>query len=209
MKLKIHNIIMIYLAHIILIIPLHAEENDKTAVSLLEDQITVRLSLQVPLVLVCIKPEIKSNETASEEEAREDAHITYMPDLRLSGGIGLYYKGFGFSYIKKITDIPTGNGHALTDYTDIRLNEYYRKFGADLVYMDYKGFNLTDSNEHGCSGSDSKTKRSDIHFRTISTSLFYIFSDEFSLRASFMQNEKQNEWDWTIIAVVSSIYQSL
>lgn len=24
-----------------------------------------------------------------------------------------------------------------------------------------------------------------------------------------MQNERQNEWDWTIIAILSSVYQSL
>ena len=209
MKIKIYKILMIYIFHILIIIPVYAGENDNSAVNLLEDQLTVRFSLQIPVFLVCIKPGLKSGETSDEENSREDAHITYMPDLRLSGGAGLYYKGFGFSYITRITDIPTTSDHSITEYTDIRLSEYYRKFGADLIYMNYTGFYLMDSNEHGYSGSDPEAKRTDMNLRTISASAFYLFSDDFSLRASFMQNEKQNEWDWTIIAFISAIYQSL
>ena len=186
-----------------------AEENNISTVSLFDNPVTVRLSLQLPFFLVCIKPESGENETPDEEDAREDAHISYMPNIRLSGGVGLYYKGFGASYINKITNISDTDKRGATKFTDIRLSEYYRKFGADFIYMDYKGFYLTDAGEHGYSTGQPETKRSDMQLKIVSISGYYIFSDDFSMRAAFMQNERQNEWDWTIIAVLSTVYQSL
>lgn len=186
-----------------------AEETKKDTVSLFDNPVTVRLSLQLPLFIVSIKPESRDNETAGEEDARGKAHITYMPNIRLSGGLGLYYKGFGAAYTNKIVNISDTGKRGVTKFTDLRLNEYYRKFGADFIYMDYKGFYLTEAGKHGYSSGQPETKRSDMHLKTVSVSGYYIFSDDFSMRAAFMQNEKQNEWDWTVIAVLSTVYQSL
>lgn len=154
MNIRIFAITIVFLVCTLITIPVYAAGNDNIIVSPFKDPVTVRFAFQIPVFLVSIKPFTGGNETKSEEKAKEDAHITYMPDLRLSGGIGLYYNNYGFSYVSKITDIPTANGQSITDYTDIRLNEYSRKFGADLVYMNYKGFSLTNSNEHGYSDND-------------------------------------------------------
>jgi len=182
-----------------IVVPAYGDEIDRSSVSLFDAPFTIRVSMQIPFILFCVKPQIRSDETDAEESIREGAHITYMPNLRLNGGFGLYYKSFGTSYVRKITTLSTNENSVKTEYTDIRLNEYYRKFGVDLIYMNYRGFILT----------DTQTNRSDIKLKTVSATGFYIFSDDFSLRAAFIQNEKQNKWDWTPIAVVSTVYQSL
>ncbi len=209
MILKITYTILLLITSAIILMPGYADETDKSAVSLFDEPLTVRFSLEVPIFLLCLKPDIGENESVRDEKIREDSHITYMPDMRVNGGLGLYYKGFGASYVSKIFNITAGRNKAVTNYTDIRLKNYYRKFGADLVYMDYKGFYLADNKSHGYSAEDPETKRSDIHLRTLSASAFYIFSDNFSFNAAFMQSERQNVWDWTLLGVFSAVHQSL
>lgn len=199
MKKQINRISTVLLYLIVILIPAYSEEKKNSAVSCFDAPVTIRFSMQVPLLVVVVKPEATENETSEEESAREKAHTTYIPTPRVSGGFGLFYKGFGATYTQKIANLSDVASRKVTKYTDIRLNEYYRKFGADIIYMDYKGFYI----------DDTKTRRSDIRLKTASATGYYIFSDDFSLRAAFIQNEKQNKLDWTMLAAFSGVYQSL
>jgi hypothetical protein len=126
------------LGFLVCALPARAAEQGRIAV--FHDDVTVRLFLQMPILPLGIKANKIDNETEAQEELRDDAEHSYLPNLRLNAGAAVYYKGFGGSFSQQVVTISDTDKRGITKCTDYRFHEYYRKFGADLVYLNYDGF---------------------------------------------------------------------
>lgn len=138
--------------------------------------------------------------------------ICYSPSVGINTGIGFSYKDLGFSYSTKVT--KTGfnlqdfkrNNYGKTKQTDHQIYYYTRKHGIELIYQQYKGFYLDNYKSYGYSENDPEFKRSDFKMTNIGINYIYAFSDDFSLKASFNQTERQVTWDYSFLIMISQVY---
>lgn len=72
--------------------------------------------------------------------------LYYRPNVRNTFSLGVRFKGVGISYEYTIPQQPLFGNRAgsISEFTDIRINNYGEKFVFDSLYQKYKGFFSTD-----------------------------------------------------------------
>jgi hypothetical protein len=129
------------------------------------------------------------------EDKDKTYSLDYTPNVELQAGIGgsLYDFGASLSF-----NIPMGeeqrNKYGKTEYFDFQLYYTNEHFGMDFYLQVYQGFYLEDK--------DKITIRDDIALVKIGVNSFYIFNENFSLKAGIDQSKKQknSESSWFILS---------
>jgi hypothetical protein len=125
--------------------------------------------------------------------------LNYQPNTTWNLGVGATYKwatlnlayGFGF--------LNPDRGRGKTHYLDLQFHSYGRKVSVDVLGQFYRGFYLSPKGE--ATTSDRYYQRPDLKVRALGATVQYIFNHKkFSYRASFLQNEWQQQSAGTILA---------
>jgi hypothetical protein len=123
--------------------------------------------------------------------------INYVPNLPPSLGVGAWYKNLGLAVSFQNPWAPDLFKNRLeTRATDIQLNLYSRRFGIDLFWQDYSGYNIENFTTvfPGAAPDDPLQQRPDVRTFTVGGNFFYIFGwRKFSYRAAFIQTERQKK----------------
>lgn len=123
--------------------------------------------------------------------------VNYVPNLPPSIGVGAWYKNLGLAISFQNPWAPDLFKNRLeTRATDIQLNLYSRRFGIDLFYQDYLGYNIENFTSvfPGAAPNDPLQQRPDIGTFTVGGNFFYLFGwRKFSYRAAFIQTERQKK----------------
>ena len=114
--------------------------------------------------------------------------IFYEPNTMLNIGMAVSWKGFGGSYSTAAMPVKDTNRYGETDYSDVQLYYYFDHFNIDLIYQNYRGFCRLES-----TGGECREVRSDMEMLNAGINLTYVFSDNYSFKASFSQTERQPE----------------
>ncbi len=119
--------------------------------------------------------------------------ISYKPNTGFNAGIDLSWRGFGFSYVRTLKGTEEEKSlYGETEFTDYQFYSYGQKICYDIYYQKYSGFFLNNAEDHLLSyKTDSETRRRDMSIKNAGINLYYVFSHEFSLAASFKQTRKQ------------------
>ncbi len=193
------------------------------------ERFTIRPFLAVPLQALVIQPS-SSNSRALRSLIGGDSDagsaspvtrksITYFPNFKLAGGLGLSYWVFGISAQMAFqgTAKPERR-YGRTRFIDLQLHYYFRKLGVDVFYQDYRGYYLESPRRYNgwvylentpvymsYRRGDPGTLRSDLRIATIGFNVFYVFSDNYSLDAAFKQTERQNRRGGSFLLMLSGI----
>src|SRR5512145_1671731 len=68
--------------------------------------------------------------------------IDYNANVPFAVNLSLNYKSFGLSVSKNFRSSVEQGALIETDYTDIQFNYLRNRFGVELYYQNYKGYNL-------------------------------------------------------------------
>jgi len=118
-------------------------------------------------------------------ETDETEEIKYSPNVNMSCGIDLSYKGFGFSYSMKLDQAAKDeNTYGKTKYKDYQFYYYSDKWGADIYYQRYSGYYLDNPETFGQIQGDSVSIRPDMKMNSSGFNIYYCFNDEMSLNNS-------------------------
>jgi hypothetical protein len=117
--------------------------------------------------------------------------VIYKPNLFVKAGIAGYYKWFGLSLSVNVPFfLLNETEYGKTTSLDTRINVFGRSISGELVYQDYKGYYI--QNFHTETGHHYKIP--DMRILAIGISSYWIYNSErFSLRAAFIQNERQKK----------------
>lgn len=119
-----------------------------------------------------------------------DAWVKYKPNAPLFLGFGFDYKWMTFSYAFPIESKTGRKGKSFNLFYGMSR----RKFRFSLMYQQYKGFFLDDSNlpENYWENNDRLPFREDLRDYILQGKYFYIFNNKkISYRSSFLYFEKQ------------------
>jgi len=129
--------------------------------------------------------------------------VEYNPNSLFYFGLDLTAGGFGFG---ASTAIP-GSGkdeetHGESESFDLQTYYYSTRIGIDLFYQKYEGFYA----ELGETSGFATDVRKDLKMTNYGFNVYYVFSDEFSLKAAFNQTEKQIKTGVSFLLGASSSY---
>jgi len=131
---------------------------------------------------------IPSLQTSISNDNRE-YEIRYYPNVNVQVGLGGSINNWGTSLS---INIPKPQDELLkygkTDYFDFQLYYTNKHFGLDFLLQTYSGFYLEEKEEEKVLDI-----RSDLNLNKLGLNFFYIFDDDFSLRAAFEQNGEQKK----------------
>ncbi len=190
---------------------------------------TIRPFLAMPFQALVIQPgsnnskALKSltggdtNADSSSPDTRRS--ITYYPNFKLAGGMGVSYWVFGLSAQMAITGTAKPDSrYGRTKFFDLQLHYYFRKLGVDIFYQNYRGYYLENPKQYNSwvyqngtpvslsyKRSDPGTVRSDLRIATVGFNVFYVFSDNYSLDAAFKQTERQNRSGGSFLLMLSGM----
>ncbi|MCU0846977.1 MAG: DUF4421 domain-containing protein [Spirochaetes bacterium] len=161
------------------------------------DSVILRPYLIIPVQML----EIHHYDTVGFKNSRS---IFYIPNPMLCGGSGISYKMVGLAAHSGLTNMMNKNIYGSTRFMDFQFNFYFRKFGADAFYQNYKGFFLNSPGTFLYMKGTPFTKRADLKMVTMGSNLFYVFSDRYSFDASFKQSERQNVSGGSFLLMLST-----
>ncbi len=150
-----------------------------------------------------LRPSVNINRLSLSIYGGETKLIDYLPNNSNNYGIDVSYDNFGFGLNNKIPGSEKNEDtRGKTDSDDYQVYYYSRKFGVDLFYQKYKGF-------YSKLGENSLIEgevRSDMKMLNTGMNAYYIFSDNFSLKAAFKQSENQKKTAVTFLLGASTSY---
>ncbi len=122
--------------------------------------------------------------------------FNFEPNSNLNLGLGFNYKWVGLNAAFNFPIINNDDDKlGDTRFLDLQADFYGRRHLINIIYQDYKGYRITESNLILPQISVTDTffsKRSDISTRAFGLNGFYNFNqDRFSFLSSFIQNEWQ------------------
>ncbi len=129
--------------------------------------------------------------------------IIYQPNQSLGTGLGLSWRNYGLSYSWAIKPLKDTDEYGKTVYMDIQFNYYNRKFGFDIFFQRYKGYYLEDTDSYNIYPGGAGAIRPDLATTSTGVNFFYIFSDNFSYKASFNGNERQTKSSGSFLFMAS------
>lgn len=107
----------------------------------------------------------------------------YLPNVPISLGIGISWKGAGFDFSQGLSNYKNPDG-GVTKWTDLQTHYYGDKIVIDFFGQNYRGFYV--------SNIDHNNIYPDIRLTKLDLFMQYVFNaNKFSYRAAFDQGEKQ------------------
>lgn len=141
------------------------------------------------------------------EEQDETEQIEYSPNVRMSWGIDLSYKGYGFSYSMELSTAAKDTGlYGKTEYRDYQVYYYSSGWGADIYYQKYSGYYLENPETFGQVQGDSVSLRPDMKMQSAGFNLYFAFNDEFSFNNAMKCIFTGNGWKSSFLLMVSPNY---
>lgn len=122
--------------------------------------------------------------------------LTYKPNISLSFGPGFGYKWFGIDLSLISFGKLDENTYGKTKKTDIQSHLYLKRFIADFVYQDYKGFYLDSMLNKDTTRkiNNQTTIRPDIQQQSLGGTFMYFTNyKRFSFKSTFSQTEFQKK----------------
>jgi hypothetical protein len=151
------------------------------------DSLGVRLGIVSPVLFSDIK---------DSKPVGAGTPITFEPSLASKTALTLFYSHFSLtgSVGNKINDLDAANKGA-SRAEDYQFRFYYKYGTWDLLYQNYQGYFIKNSQEIDPSfSSDLKIQRPDIKMAHRGIQYFYLLSpDKYSLGGTFDQNIRQTE----------------
>jgi len=132
------------------------------------------------------------------------SYIEYKPNLNARVGIAGFWKWFGLGlsienpFYKRDNDI-----YGKTTFIDLRVNAFGRAVAAELFFQQYKGFYISSPSK------DDGTYyiRPDMKSMSLGIAAYWIYNAKrFSIRAAFIQNERQKKSAGSLIVMPSFLY---
>lgn len=120
--------------------------------------------------------------------------INYEPNSNLTFGIGATLNSFSLNLAYGFKFLNGESGKGQTEFFDIQVNIYKRKFIVDLFAQLYQGFYLNNTSSLNNSYELPFYLRQDLKARLFGVSFLRVFNDKkFSYSAPFVQNEIQEK----------------
>lgn len=143
----------------------------------------------------------------------QEVPLNYVPNSDVKNGLAFFHKWYG---VGLAIDNPfagrdierKGN----TKVIDLRLNAYGSAIAAELSLQDYQGFFLKNMVDQPILWNPETPyyQRPDMHVFSTSAILYYIFNHQkHSLRAAYLQNERQLKSSGSLILMPSFVYLKL
>ena len=132
---------------------------------------------------------------ANIKDKNDKFNLDYSPNVNLQAGIGGTVYDFGASLSFNLPmDQERIDKYGKTQYFDFQLYYVNEHFGMDFYLQAYQGFYLEKN--------DIINKREDILLAKTGINYFYIFNENFSLKAGIDQskNQKTSEHSWLILS---------
>lgn len=159
-----------------------AFEDDITSSRIVSD--SDKIVVRIFGIMASSETSISKNDNS--ELPNGEKSIVYKTREDKSAGIGISYKNFGFTY---------GNGNKKV----FSISYLTSKFANQLIYQDFKGATLADSEKFTSPSQPVDADRKDFRSRNLCFNSFYVFSDDYSLRSVFDQSERQVKWAWSLM----------
>jgi hypothetical protein len=134
--------------------------------------------------------------------------VTYEPGKSGAIGLTVSYKGIDLGLNYSVVSEGVGSLNEKTQYYDIRLNGYSRRFGLDANFQWYSGFSIAELPE---SVPDSLTGiiQPNLGLVNYGFNLFYSFNKKMSLKSIFKYRERQLKSSGAFIVGLSQNYTRL
>lgn len=136
--------------------------------------------------------------------------LIYKANIAVKFGIAAFYKWYGMGLAVKVPFIEKkGGARGKSSIIDLRVNAYGRALAAELSYQDYHGFYISNTELIDTSyvPGDKKYLRPDMRIEAYGGIFYYIPNfRKHSIRASFIQNEKQLKSSGSLLVVPSFLH---
>ncbi len=176
------------------------KESDTNYIKQYKKDITARFYLLDELIGFNINP------------GKTDEKLSYRPNISVKVGLAGFYKWFGLGLAVKNPFYSCDNStKGKSSIIDLRINGYGSNMAIELSYQDYKGFYLKNTETIISSwNSDDYYQRPDVKIKALGIIFYYIPNyRKHSIRAAYIQIEKQKKSSGSIMIVPSFLYTNL
>lgn len=129
-------------------------------------------------------------------EVQDKRVLTFEPNESINFSLRFMHKWLGFAFSVGLKNTQAEK-RGKTDYLNLQLNSYGKKFGFNLYYSDYSGYYLENYKRFPAlveAYGDNFPMRADISTTSIGGNAYYIFNHKkYSYRSTFVQNEIQKK----------------
>jgi hypothetical protein len=129
--------------------------------------------------------------------------IDYNANVPFAINVSLNYKSYGLSVSKNFRSSVEQGELTETKYTDIQFNYLRNRFGAELYYQNYKGYNLYDGSKFGSVEGDIISARPDINNQNIGLNAFFLFNKKHSLKTLLNHFSKPDKFEFSFLMMSS------
>lgn len=133
--------------------------------------------------------------------------IVFRPNLNFRVGLAGFWKWFGLGLSMESPFLKnTSDTHGETSYIDLRLNVFGRKLAGELFFQSYKGFYISDP----LRSDGSHFIAPDMKTFSFGIAGYWIYNhDRYSIRAAFIQNERQRRSAGSLVVRPSFLYYQI
>jgi len=129
--------------------------------------------------------------------------IDYNANVPFALSLSLNYKSFGISVSKDFSSSVENGALGKTKFTDIQFNYLENRYGFELYYQKYKGYNLGDCDKFGYVEGDLNAKRPDINNQNIGLNAFFLFNKKHSLKTLLNHFSKPDKFELSFLLMSS------
>ncbi len=141
--------------------------------------------------------------TSFDIDNQQKDNVSYSPSGNYGAGIFLSYDKLRVSYVFKIPNPETiDTKYGKTKYTYFNLTHFVQNYAFEGYYAKFKGFYLNEPEKYNLT-SNPYPQRNDLQTLDVGVNLYYIFSNKYSLKAAFIQTEKQNKSRGSFLIMLS------
>ena len=157
-----------------------------------DNTLNVRMAYHMPFF------DFTLNDAADKGES-----IDYNANVPFALNLSLNYKSFGLSVSKNFRSSVEAGALLETNYTDIQFNYLLNRFGVELYYQKYKGYNLGECDKFGYVEGDLNAARSDINNQNIGLNTFFLFNKKHSLKTLLNHFSKPDKTEFSFLMMSS------
>ncbi len=145
--------------------------------------------------------------------ANVEQDLIYYPNIKTKVGLAAFYKWYGLGLaVRNPFYKRTSHSKGKSRIIDLRINGYGRAFSMELSYQDYHGFYLKNTKDVFGSliNTEEHYKRPDMQIKAIGCIFYFLPNYErHSIRAAYIQTEKQLKSSGSLMFVPSFLFVSL
>ncbi len=137
------------------------------------------------------------------DAADKGEDIDYSANVPFAVNLSLNYKSFGLSVSKNFRSSVEQGALIETDFTDIQFSYLRNRFGVELYFQNYKGYNLYDGSKFGSVEGDLTSARPDIKTQNIGLNAYYLFKKSKSLKTLLNHFTRPEKFDFSFLLMGS------